>query len=78
VRYTVRVDDDHARWRYRLASAALWGQSVGLPSFFILCTEYVIRHHRGLKDVRRTIRLVERELRKQKRRERLARKGSKL
>ena len=46
-KYTVNVDDEHARWRYRLAATALWGQSVGIPSFFILCAEYVIQHHRG-------------------------------
>ena len=41
---------EETRWRYRIAATALWGQSAGIPSFFILCTEYVIRHHRGLKE----------------------------
>jgi hypothetical protein len=77
MKYSVRVDDDHARWRYRIAAAAIWGESVSVASFFIFCAEYVIRHHRGLKDVRRTIRLVEAEMRKRKRREQLAEKRAK-
>ena len=65
---TIKVFDDHARWRYRLAATALWGQSVGLPSFFVLCVEHVIRHHRGLKEVRRQIRQRETAMRREKRR----------
>lgn len=67
-KFTVTIYDSHDRMRYRLATTALWGQSVGLPSFFILCAEYVIRHHRGLKEVRRQIRLHEAAMRKEKRR----------
>ena len=67
-KFTVTIDDSHDRMRYRLATTALWGQSVGLPSFFILCAEYVIRHHRGLKEVRRQIRLQEAAMRREKRR----------
>ena len=63
-KYAVRVDDEHDRWKYRLASTALWGQSVGVPSFFILCAEYVIQHHRGLKSVRQAIRQAERQIAK--------------
>jgi hypothetical protein len=65
-RYKVRVDDEHDRWKYRLASTALWGQSVDVPSFFILCAEYVIQHHRGLKSVRQAIRQAERQIEKDK------------
>jgi hypothetical protein len=76
-KYTVRVDDSHAQWRYEIAARALWGWGVGLPSFFILCTEYVLRHHGGLKEVRRTIRQVEAEMRKEKRRRALEEKREK-
>jgi hypothetical protein len=73
-KYTVRVDDSHDQWRYRMATTALWGQSVDVPSFFMLCAEYVIQHHRGLKEVRRAIREREKELRRRKReKERAAR-----
>ena len=65
-KYTVRVDDDHDRWRYKIAATAIWGQSVDVPSFFIMCTEYFIRHHRKLAVVRRAIREREKELRRQK------------
>jgi hypothetical protein len=65
--YKVRVDDEFAQWRYHLATRALWGQGVRVESFFVLCVEYVIRHHRGLKEVRRTIRQVEAEMRRKKR-----------
>jgi len=76
-KYTVRVNDDHDRWKYRIATEALWGQGVSVSSFFVLCAEYVIAHHRRLKEVRRTIRYVEREDRKRKRREQLAEKTAK-
>jgi hypothetical protein len=66
VTYKVRVDDSHAHWRLELAARALWGQSV--PGFLLWCAEYVLRHHRGLKEVRRAIRFKEREMRKAKRR----------
>src|SRR5882724_11626275 len=77
VKYTVTVDDDHAQWRYRIATTALWGQGVGVPEFLRLCAEYVIRHHRGLKEVRHTIRQVEAEMRKEKRRRALEEKRAK-
>ncbi len=67
-RYTLRVDDDHARWRYRLAAS---GFGMQVPDFFIFCTEYVIRHRRELKEVRRTIRLKEAAMRREKRRRQL-------
>src|SRR5437660_12028706 len=54
--YRVRVDDEFAQWRYRLATTALWGQSVRVEEFLWLCAEYVIRHHRQLAAVRREIR----------------------
>jgi hypothetical protein len=66
-KFTVRIDDSHDRWRYRIAATALWGQNVGLPSFFILCTEYVLQHHRKLKEMRRIIRLRETAMRREKR-----------
>ncbi len=59
-KYTVRVDDSHDQWRYRMATTALSGQSVDVPSFFMLCAEYVIQHHRGLKEVRPAIQERER------------------
>jgi hypothetical protein len=71
-KFTVTVDDSHDCARYRLATTALWGRDVGVPSFFILCAEYVIKNHKKLKEVRRTILQAERELRKKKRREKLA------
>jgi hypothetical protein len=71
-KFTVTVDDSHDLMRYRLAATALWGQSVGLPSFFLTCAEYVIKNHKKLKEVRRTILQAERELRKKKRREKIA------
>jgi hypothetical protein len=67
MKYSVRVDDDHARWRYRIAATAIWGESVSVASFFIFCAEYVIRHHRQLAGVRRVIREEERKLRREKR-----------
>ncbi len=67
MKYTVRVDDDHARWRYRIAATALWGETVSVASFFVLCAEYVIRHHRQLAGVRRVIREEEKKLRREKR-----------
>src|SRR5207248_7564326 len=60
--YRVKVDDEFAQWRYRIATTALWGQSVRVEEFFWLCAEYVIRHHRQLAAVRREIRLKEREM----------------
>jgi hypothetical protein len=71
-KYTVTVEDSHNQLRYRLATTALWGESVGLPSFFILCAEYVLKNHKKLKEVRRTLLQAERELRKKKRREKIA------
>ena len=71
-KFSVPVNDDHDRWRYRLAYSAIWGEAIGMPTFFILCAEYVIKHHRGLKEIRRTIQQVEREARKRKRREKIA------
>jgi hypothetical protein len=65
VTYKVRVDDDHAQWRYEIAARALLGQTAS--SFFVWCAEYVIRHHRKLKEVRRTIRQEETEMRRRKR-----------
>jgi hypothetical protein len=64
--YRVKVDDEFAQWRYRLATTALWGQSVSVESFFYLCVEYVIRHHRKLAAVRREIREEEKKLRRRK------------
>jgi len=66
-KYTVRVDDFHDQWRYELATRALWGWGVSTAEFFRLSAEYVIRHHRGLKEVRRTIREQEKALRRRKR-----------
>lgn len=65
--YEVRIDDTHDQWKLRLASDALFGQSAGIPSFLLWCAEYVIAHHRELKEVRRTIREVEREKAREKR-----------
>ena len=76
-KYTVRVDDSHAQWRYEIAGRALWGWGVSTGEFFRLCAEYVIRHHRGLKEVRRTIRQVEAEMRREKRRRALEEKQAK-
>jgi hypothetical protein len=72
--YKVRVDDDFAQWRYHLAAQALWGNGVRVESFFVLCAEYVLRHHRGLKEARRTIRQVEAEMRRKKRKRALEEK----
>jgi hypothetical protein len=74
-RYSVRVDDDHVRWKYRIAAQALGMREES--SFLVWCAEYVIQHNRRLKEVRRSIRLVERELRKRRRREQLAEKRAK-
>src|SRR5437764_1030733 len=63
--YKVQVDDDHAQWRYQIAAQALGMRQVA--GFFVLCAEYVIRHHRRLAEVRRSIRGREKELRRQKR-----------
>jgi hypothetical protein len=71
-KYPVLVIDTFDQWRYRLAYEAIWGAGLGMPTFFILCAEYFIKHHRGLKEVRRTIQQVEREARKKKRREKIA------
>jgi heme exporter protein D len=76
-RYAVRIDDPHTRWRLRIAAAALWGHGVSIPSFLVLCAEHVIRHHRGLKEVRRTIRQVEAERRRKKRKRALEEKRAK-
>lgn len=65
--YEVRIDDTHVQWKFRLASAALFGQTVGIPSFLLWCAEYVIAHHRELKEVRRTIREAERQIAREKR-----------
>jgi hypothetical protein len=65
-KYTVRIDDSHAQWRYRIAAAAFGMQ---VPSFFVFCTEYVIRHRRELKETRRMFREVEAERGKRKKRE---------
>jgi hypothetical protein len=70
-KFTVHVDDDHDRWRYRIAYSTIWGPGLDMPTFFILCAEYFIKNHRGLKEVRRTIRQVEREKRKKKRQEKI-------
>ncbi len=43
-----------------------------MPAFFILAAEYFIRHNRGLKEVRRSIREREKELRRQKKKLELA------
>jgi hypothetical protein len=75
-RYTVRVDDDHDRWKYRIAAQALGMQEVA--SFLVWCAEYVIRHNRRLKEVRRSIRYVERDLRRARRRFRQAEKARKV
>lgn len=75
-RYAVLIDDPHTRWRLRIAATALWGQGVCIPSFLLLCAEYVLRHHRGLKEVRRTIRQVEAERRREKRRRALEDKAA--
>jgi hypothetical protein len=66
-KFTVRIDDSHDRWRYRIAVNALWGEGISLPSFFILCAEYVLQHHRKLKEVRRIIRQRETAMRREKR-----------
>ncbi len=71
-KFTVHVDDDHDRWRYRIAYSEIWGPGLGMPTFFILAAEYFIKNNRGLKEVRRTFRQVERELRKKKRRAKIA------
>jgi hypothetical protein len=75
-RYNVRVDDDHDRWKYRIAAQALGMQEVS--SFLVWCAEYVIRHNRRLKEVRRSIRYVERDLRRARRRLRQAEKARKV
>jgi hypothetical protein len=69
--FKVTVNDSHDEWRYKIASAALWGQSTSIGEFFRLSAEYVLRHHRQLAEVRRKIREEERALRRiKKRRER--------
>jgi hypothetical protein len=40
--------------------------SVGVESFFVVCAEYVLRHHRKLAVVRREIREEEKRLRRKK------------
>ncbi|HTQ78568.1 MAG TPA: hypothetical protein VMM92_01120 [Thermoanaerobaculia bacterium] len=65
--YKVRIDDYHDQRRYELATRALWGWGVSVQEFFRLSAEYVIRHHRRLADVRRTIREEERVVRRRKR-----------
>ena len=70
-KYAVRIDDDHARWRYRIASAALFGEGISIPGFLVWCAEYVILYHKDLKNVRRAIRQAERQMvRDKKKRER--------
>jgi hypothetical protein len=71
-KYPVQVLDSFDQWRYRVAYEAIWGPGLGMPTFFILAAEYFVRHHRGLKEIRRTILQAERELRKKKRREKIA------
>jgi hypothetical protein len=63
----VTVNDSFDQWRYRIACTAIWGEGVGVPSFFIQCAEYFIRHHRKLAVVRREIREEEKRLRRKKR-----------
>jgi len=75
-KYTVRVDDSHDQWRYELATRALWGWGTSVAEFFRLAGEYVIRHHRRLADVRRTIREEEREMRRRKRQRERAEKAA--
>ena len=75
-RYAVRVDDDHDRWKYRIAAQALGMQEVA--SFLVWCAEYVIQHSRRLKEVRRSIRYVERDLRRARRRQRQTEKARKV
>ena len=65
--YKVRLDDTHVQWKLRLACNALWGQSVSVSWFLLWCAEYVIAHHRELKEVRKTIREAEREIAREKR-----------
>ena len=73
-KYPVLVNDSLDQWRYRIAYCEIWGPGLDMPTFFILCAEHFIRHHRKLAVVRRTIRERERELRRQKKeREREAR-----
>jgi hypothetical protein len=71
-KYPVPVNDSFDQWRYRIAYCAVWGPGLDMPTFFILCAEYFIKNHRGLKEVRRTIQQVRREARKRKRREKIA------
>ena len=61
----LHIYDTHDQWRYDIAGLALWGQRP--QSFFLYCANYVIGHHRHLKDVRRRIRVAEREIAKKKR-----------
>jgi uncharacterized protein YegL len=65
--FKVTVNDSHDEWRYKIASAALWGQSTSIGEFFRLSAEYVLQHHRGLKNVRRAIRQAERQIKEDKR-----------
>jgi len=71
-KYPVLVIDSFDQWRYRIAYCAVWGPGLDMPTFFIQAAEYFIKNNRRLKEVRRTIRQVEREKRKKKRREKLA------
>src|SRR3978361_994156 len=66
--YKLQVTVNHSpdQWRYRIACTAIWGEGVGVPSFFILCAEYFIRHHRKLAVVRREIREEAQRLRSKK------------
>jgi len=68
VTYKVKVDDSHQQWKYEMATRALYGWGVGVPSFFIWAAEYVIRHRREFLDVRHVIREREKELRRARRR----------
>jgi hypothetical protein len=76
-KYPVLVIDSFDHWRYRIAYCEIWGPGLGMPTFFILAAEYFIKNHRGLKEVRRTIQQVEREARKRKRREKIAKDKAK-
>jgi hypothetical protein len=71
-KYPVLVNDSFDHWRYRITYCEIWGPGLGMPTFFILAAEYFIKNHRGLKEVRRTIRQVETGLRKKKRQAKLA------
>jgi len=60
-RYTVVVYDTFEQYKLRMAALTI-RNGMSVPEFFLYCAEYVLDHHRKLKDLRRIFRKGAREV----------------